>query len=205
MATPQPFDPSALERIAAAFGWQAPAFDPLPWIGHGSADTHQQIPPLVAGMPSINRPAVRATTPQIPLVSWDSTPSDDGIQARTDQLNRVATSCRQRIRELDDFARSEGFRVNAASEHTFWRFFERYPFGAQPGLVLLDNGNLRATWGDMKPTHIGLQFLPNDQIQYVIFAAQSSSPGVMRGRGRVGTANIPKLLESYGLAEVLDP
>ena len=170
MATPQPFDASALERFAAALGWQAPTFDSLPWIGHRSADTRRRIPPLAVGLPSMNRPALQVVTPQILVVSRDSTPSDDRIQARTDQLNLVATSCRRRIRELDDFARSEGFHVNPASERTFWRFFERHPFGAQPGFVLLDNGNLRATWGDMKPTHIGLQFLPNDQIQYVIFA-----------------------------------
>ena len=144
-------------------------------------------------------------TLRVLVVSRDSTPSDDGIQARTDRLNGVARSCRRRIRELDDFARREGFRVNPASERAFWRFFERSPFGAPPGLVLLDNGNLRATWGDMKPTHVGLQFVPNDQIQYVIFARPPSSPGVMRGRGRAGAANIPKLLEGFGLADVFDP
>ena len=205
MATPQPIDPSALDRYAAALGWPAPALDSLPRLGSGFPDTRVRIPPLLAGVPSKNLPAVRVTTPPVLVVSWDSTPSDDGTQARTDQLNRVATSCRRRIRELDDFARSEGFRVNLASEYTFWRFFERYALGAQPGLVLLDNGNLRATWGDMKPIHIGLQFLPNDQIQYVIFARSSSPPGVIRGHGRVGAANIPKLLDSYGIADVLDP
>ena len=143
--------------------------------------------------------------PQIRVVSGVWTLSDDGIRARTDQRNRVATSCRQRIRELDHCARSEGGRVNPTSEYTFWRFLGRSPFGAKPGLVLLDNGNLRATWGDMRPTHVGLQFLPNDQIQYVVFARPPSSSGVMRGRGRVGAANIPKLLEGFGLAEVLDP
>lgn len=205
MATPQPIDPAPLKRHEAALGWPAPALDSLPSLGSGFPDTGDRIPPLVASAPSKNLPAMQVTTPQILVVSWDSTPSDDGIQARTDELNRVATSCRQRIGELDDFARSEGFRVNSASEHTFWRFFERCPFGAQPGLVLLDNGNLRATWGDMKPTHIGLQFLPHDQIQYVIFARPPSAPGVMRGRGRVEATNIPKLLESYRVADVLDP
>ena len=143
--------------------------------------------------------------PKTRRVSRESTLSDDGIQARTEQLNRVATSCRRRIRELDDSARSEGSRVSAASEHTFWRFLGRSPFGAQPGLALLDNGNLRANWGDMQPTHVGLQFLPNDQIQYVVFARPPSAPDVMRGRGRAGIATIPKLLDSYGVADILDP
>ena len=116
--------------------------------------------------------------------------------------NGVTTSCRRRIRELDAFARSEGSRVNPASEHTFWRFFTHHPFGAEPGLVLLDNGNLRAIWGDMKPTHVGLQFLPNDQIQYVIFARPPSSPKVRRGRGRTGIADIPKLLAAHGLTDL---
>lgn len=116
----------------------------------------------------------------------------------------MITSCRRRIRELDAFARSEGSRVNPASERAFWRFLRRSPFGAEPGLALLDNGNLRATWGDMKPTHTGLQFLPNDQVQYVVFARPPASPAVMRGRGRAGMADIPKLLAGYGITDVLD-
>ena len=119
-------------------------------------------------------------------------------------MNGIARSCRRRIRELDDFARIEGLHVNPASERAFWDFFKLHPFGAMPGLVLLDNGNLRATWGDIRPTHVGLQFLPNEQIQYVVFARPPSSSGVMRGRGRAGAANIPKLLEVYGLAHLLD-
>lgn len=203
MATPQPFDPSALERFAAALGSQAPAFGSLPRIGHASFDTHRQT--LAVGLFSANRPAQPVIPPQIHVVSWEATLSDDEIQARTDQLNHVATSCRRRIRELDDFARSEGFRVNPASQRTFWRFLGRSAFGTEPGLVLLDNGNLRATWGDMRPTHVGLQFLPNDQIQYVVFARPASSPNVMRGRGRAGITNLPKLLDSYGVADLLDP
>ena len=151
----------------------------------------------------MNRPVRQVMTSHVLELSSDSTPSD-GIQARMGQLNHVATSCRRRIRELDDFARSEGFRVNPASKRTFWRFFERCPFATQPGLVLLDNGNLRAVWGDMRPTHVGLQFLPNGQIQYVLFARPPYSHGVMRGRGRAGAANIPTLLEGHGLADVLD-
>ena len=203
MATPQPFDPSALERFAAALGWQAPAFDLLPGIRRGSADSRQQ--PLAVSLRPESHPVGNVVPPQIRVVSGKWTLSDDGIRARTDQLNRVASSCRQRIRELDDFARSEGARVNPASEHTFWRFLGRSPFGAEPGLVLLDSGNLRAIWGDMKPTHIGLQFLPNDQIQYVVFAQPPSSAGVMRGRGRAGIATLPRLLDGYGVADVLDP
>ena len=118
--------------------------------------------------------------------------------------NGVTTSCRRRIRELDAFARSEGSHVNPASERTFWRFFSQHPFGAEPGLVLLDSGNLRAIWGDMKPTHVGLQFLPNDQIQYVIFARPPSAPAVTRSRGRAGIADIPRLLAGYGLTDLLN-
>ena len=205
MATPQPFDPSALDRFAAALGWQAPALDLLPRIGRAFPDIRRRILPLRVGLPPTNQPALHGMTLRVLMVSRDSTPNNDEIQAQRDQLNSVARSCRRRIRELDDFARSEGFHVNPASERAFWRFFERRPFGAPPGLVLVDNGNLRATWGDMRPTHVGLQFLPNEQIQYVVFARPPSSPGVMRGRGRAGAANIPKLLEGYGLADVLDP
>ncbi len=200
MATPQPFDPSALERFAAALGWKAPAFDLLSGIRRGSADARRQPLAVIE-----NPPAGTEILPRRLVVSMESTLADSGIHAWTDQLNSVAMSCRQRIRELDDFARGEGSRVNPASEDTFWHFLLRNPFGAEPGLVLLNSGNLRAIWGDMRPTHVGLQFLPDNQIQYVVFARSPSSPRVMRGRGRAEIANIPKLLDSYGVADVLDP
>jgi len=38
----------------------------------------------------------------------------------------------------------------------------------------VDNGNLRATWKDEKGNHVGLQFLGNRFIQYVIFHHRST-------------------------------
>ena len=50
MATPQPFDPSALDRFAAALGWQAPALDLLPRIGRAFPDIRCRILPLRVGL-----------------------------------------------------------------------------------------------------------------------------------------------------------
>lgn len=74
-----------------------------------------------------------------------------------------------RIDALKSAAALDGFSLNKASERDFWSFIKFSPFIKKGSLVLMDNGNLRATWKDGEGNHIGLQFLGNRLIQYVIF------------------------------------
>ena len=74
-----------------------------------------------------------------------------------------------RIETLRSDAALDGFSLSKASERDFWAFIKSAPFIKKGNLVLMDNGNLRAAWKDNEGNHIGLQFLGNRSIQYVIF------------------------------------
>ena len=91
---------------------------------------------------------------------------------------------RSRIEELRRFAALDGFSVSKASEKDFWSFLTSMPFVCKAEMVLLDNGNLRVIWDDEDDNHIGLQFLGNGRLQYVIFRRQKGSSHVSRVAGR---------------------
>ena len=91
---------------------------------------------------------------------------------------------RSRIEELRRFAALDGFSVSKASERDFWSFLTSMPFVCKAEMVLLDNGNLRVIWDDEDDNHIGLQFLGNGRLQYVIFRRQKGSSHVSRVAGR---------------------
>ena len=74
-----------------------------------------------------------------------------------------------RIETLRSDAALDGFSLSKASERDFWAFIKSAPFIKKGNLVLMDNGNLRAAWKNNEGNHIGLQFLGNRSIQYVIF------------------------------------
>lgn len=74
-----------------------------------------------------------------------------------------------RIETLRSDAALDGFSLSKASERDFRAFIKSAPFIKKGNLVLMDNGNLRAAWKDNEGNHIGLQFLGNRSIQYVIF------------------------------------
>ena len=91
---------------------------------------------------------------------------------------------RSRIEELRRFAALDGFSVSKASEKDFWSFLKSESFGCEAEMVLLDNGNLRVIRDDEDGNHIGLQFLGNGRLQYVIFRRQKGSSHVSRVAGR---------------------
>ena len=90
---------------------------------------------------------------------------------------------RSRLEELRRFAALDGFSVSKASEKDFWSFLTSMPFVCKAEMVLLDNGNLRVIWDDEDDNHIGLQFLGNSRLQYVIFRRQKGSSHVSRVAG----------------------
>ena len=72
---------------------------------------------------------------------------------------------RRRIEELQSYARLDGIPVRSASEHDFWSFFGSIPYACKAGVVLLDNGNLRAVWKGEESTRVGVEFLGGRSIE----------------------------------------
>ncbi len=87
---------------------------------------------------------------------------------------------KSRIEELKGYAELDGFTINIDSERDFWSFVMSIPASQKASLVLLDNGNLRAIWKDSAKNHVGIQFLGNGKVQYVIFKRRPGAADVSR-------------------------
>ena len=59
--------------------------------------------------------------------------------------------------------------VNEESIRDFWSFMNSEKFARRAGLVLQDNGNLRAVWRDGCGHNVGLEFQGGGLVLYVIF------------------------------------
>ncbi len=110
-----------------------------------------------------------------------------------------------RLNLLHHYAAQDGNTVNEESEIGFWAFIRCVPSFIAGDLVLLDNGNLRIVWsGEDNESHLGLQFLGNDMVQYVIFKQRPYSRMISRVAGRDSFTGIKKQIRTFGLDEFLE-
>ena len=100
----------------------------------------------------------------------------------------------RRIEELRGYGAAEGIAINQDSENDFKAFANAMPTARKASLVLTDSGNLRAVWKDGAGSQLGLQFLGNRQVQYVIFSRRSNASSVSRVAGTDTLQGIKKQL-----------
>ncbi len=110
---------------------------------------------------------------------------------------------RSRIKELCAYAVDDGYSLRPESERDFWKFFGGGPRLRQFELVLIDNGNLRAVWQDEQETHVGLQFLGADIVQFVLFKRRCPSRPVSRVVGRDTVAGFESQIRAFELQSLL--
>lgn len=108
-----------------------------------------------------------------------------------------------RIQDLVELAYNDGYSLNFGSQETFLEFIKNNPFIRLDQLVLLENGNLRAVWKGDNNSHVGLQFIENGQIQYVLFKRRQPDRPVSRVYGRDTPDGIFKQILALGLKEVM--
>jgi hypothetical protein len=108
-----------------------------------------------------------------------------------------------RIEMLRSYAALDGFSVNKASEQDFWSFIESVPFVRKAEVVLVDNGNLRAIWDGEDSSHLGLQFLGNCILQYVIFRRRKRSRHISRVAGRDTFEGVKQQVKTFELEVLL--
>ena len=111
---------------------------------------------------------------------------------------------RNRIEVLRSDAQLDGFAMNEVSEVDFWSFIESISFAQKAGLVLLDNGNLRAVWKGENGSYLGLQFLGNRLVEYVIFKRRQATKYVSRVAGRDTIEGIKKQILASDLTVLMD-
>ena len=195
---------------------------PPEWLaGHftiESISVRPRKPPGNQGFATFSFPSRRATAPVPrellpdstsaagpPFLSVHSTPVPT-VQHILERINRslvTRAKFERRLQVLIEEAEAEGYPFNPDSELAFRWFLDEHPFLKAGRLFLMDNGNLRATWKGERDTHIGLQFLPGDSVQYVIFTRRPSSRTISRVHGYDTLDAIPRLLDAYDLGDIL--
>jgi hypothetical protein len=84
-----------------------------------------------------------------------------------------------RVNELRIEAQTEGEPFSETSAADLQEFIHVAGPTKQPGLFCLDNGNLRALWRSGHE-QVGLQFLGEQRVQFVIFAQREAPEMMMR-------------------------
>ena len=110
----------------------------------------------------------------------------------------------RRIEELRDYAEEDGNLVSWASEKDFWSFVESAPLVDRAGLVLMDNGNLRAIWKSDDGSRVGIQFLGGGMAEFVIFKRRPATPEVSRVAGIDTLKGIKSQIRTFHLNSLVN-
>jgi hypothetical protein len=102
---------------------------------------------------------------------------------QTRERQHIKTEIESRLRELRIDAESNGDAFSDASVNELRAFLDSLPLARRPAVFLLDNGNLRALWKNEAKEQIGLQFLGNGAVQFVIFSQRQNAGDMAREAG----------------------
>ena len=112
--------------------------------------------------------------------------------------DRRAYECRLEVLRAD--AELDDLTINVDSEQDFWDFVASADYLPRAMLALMDNGDIRAVWKGDDSSHLGLHFLGNGVIQYVIFKRRSDSRRISRVAGVDTLGGIRKQIAAFDLA-----
>lgn len=119
------------------------------------------------------------------------------------QSQKPALLYAERIETLKELARDDGYDLHESSYANFTNFLEKYPKLAHADLVLLENGNLRAIWKGQNGAEIGLQFLKDSRIQYVLFNKFGTNTAGLRPYGRGGFEETMNQIKKFDLDSIM--
>ena len=135
----------------------------------------------------------------------------DGAYNPSDKLNPGPNEEAQpehaymsRLKFLQDEAVLDGYVLSTTSEIDFWEFVRSAPNVRRGNLVLMDNGNLRAIWKDNQGTRIGLQFLGDGLVQFVIFKRRKQGQPISRVSGRDSLEGLRRQIVAFELDSLLN-
>ena len=89
----------------------------------------------------------------------------------------------KRIDRLRLIVREEGREISKDSEGDFWNFVQRYPFAQTGQVIVTDEGHLRLVWKGSDEAHIGIRFLGDLRVRYVIFNRRAGERALLETSG----------------------
>ena len=122
---------------------------------------------------------------------------------RLGQDDKAAQLYVERIETLKELAGEEGYVLDESSYNNFHKFLGKYPRLVHADLVMLDNGNLRAIWKGEKGTEVGLQFLKDSRVQYVLFNEFGPNCVESRPYGKGGFEETMKKIKEFDLDKIM--
>lgn len=125
-------------------------------------------------------------------------------QKRPNDLLELILAYEDRITALKRYGVGDGVSLNDASVEDFWHFVGYPGTRRKAGLVLLDNGNLRASWRDKDGNFLGIQFAGHGQVEYVIFKRRPNSDLVSRVAGVDTLGGIRKQFQAFDLVSLVN-
>jgi hypothetical protein len=133
-------------------------------------------------------------------------PVDEALahEARQKVAQRELTArLHARIGELKRLGAEEGLQWSPASEDDLWAFVSLWPSLREPGLILMDNGNLRAVWRNVAGEQVALEFRGYRQVYFVFFAQRFEGPPMARSIGEDSVARIGHKIAGDNLTGLL--
>lgn len=126
------------------------------------------------------------------------------LEKKESSAQQVRQAYRARIDKLRTAATGEEIEINEASVSDFWTFIRTALFSRQAGLALMENGNIRAVWKGVEDSHIGLHFLGEQQVQYVIFRRRPGSRRISRTAGRDSFDGVRRQIGAFDLVSMVN-
>ena len=123
--------------------------------------------------------------------------------SHTKRERKMWSEYRDRIDLLREYGKEDGIEVNADSEADFCAFIRSAPRSAKAGVVLMDNGNLRAVWKGENDSHLGIHFRGQQRATYVIFKKRLGTDDVSRVSGSDTLSGIRKQIRAFDLTSLV--
>ena len=105
-----------------------------------------------------------------------------------------------RMGRLHLVVEEEGRAVSRDSERDFWEFVHRHPFAQAGQLVVTDEGFVRLVWKRGDEEHIGIRFLGNRMVRYVIFNRRPGERGLSEFSGDDTADGVVRQAHACGLS-----
>ena len=112
---------------------------------------------------------------------------------------KAAEKYDERLSFLEEERKLDDVPLNPESMNGFMEFVTQCMPTISGGLVLIDNGNLRAAWNSDGESFVGLQFLNHQLIEYVLFSQTTPSLPVSRSFGQASIGSVMNQIEALEL------
>jgi hypothetical protein len=125
------------------------------------------------------------------------------MTSKLDQYIQMFLAIRTRIRELEKILKEEdGSSLSQNSVDEFYTFMELAGATRRPRIFVPGNGNLQAVWKDDETNQVGVHFLGNGEVHFVLSHSYPEGPS-MSSIGVDRLRDIVRRIESHDLLRLL--